>query len=71
MSRVRVGHAKLTWRTALTCNGGTCVTVAVSGQQVFIGDSKFPDGPTLSYSAAEWQEFLAGAKRGDFDDVLQ
>lgn len=70
MSSVPVGHADLTWRTALSCNGGTCVTVAAKGGAVFIGDSKTPDGPILSYTAAEWREFLAGAKNGDFDDLL-
>jgi hypothetical protein len=31
-----LGHTDLTWHTALSCNGGTCVMVAASGQTVFL-----------------------------------
>lgn len=70
MSHARVSHDSLTWRTALSCNGGNCVRVAASGQAVFIGDSKRPDGPILSYTEDEWREFLLGVKNGDFDDLI-
>lgn len=29
--------------------------------------SRNPDGPVLRFSAAEWQAFVDGAKRGEFD----
>jgi len=32
-------------------------------------DSKDPDGPILLYSRAEFQAFLDGALKGDFDDI--
>jgi predicted secreted Zn-dependent protease len=70
MSYGRVGYADLTWRTAFSCNGGTCIAVAIAGQEVLIADTKKPDGPVLSYTHAEWHEFLAGAKNGDFDDLI-
>ena len=70
MSYGRVSYAGLTWRTALSCNGGTCIAVAVNDQEVLIADTKTPDGPVLSYTPAEWHEFLAGAKNGDFDDLI-
>jgi hypothetical protein len=44
--------------------------VAASGRTVFLADSKSPDGPVLSYSPAEWQEFVAGIKNGDFDNLI-
>jgi predicted secreted Zn-dependent protease len=66
-----VSHANLTWHTALSCNGGSCIKVAASGDIVLIADSKEPDGPVLAYTPAEWREFLAGAKNGDFDDLLR
>ncbi len=69
MSRIQVGTG-LNWRIALACNGGGCVAVAKEGQQVHIGDTKDPDGPILTYSAREWRDFLAGAKNGDFDDLI-
>jgi hypothetical protein len=70
MSHGWASHTDLTWRTAFNCNGGTCIKVAVSGQAVHIADSKAPEGPILTYTPAEWQEFLAGAKNGDFDDLI-
>ena len=71
MSYVQDGNAKLTWRTALTCNGGTCVKVATTGRMILVGDSKSPDGAVLSYTPAEWREFVAGVKNGDFDDLIE
>lgn len=65
------GHADLTWRMPLSCNGGACVKVAASGQAVLIADSKVPDGPVLSYTHAEWREFVTGVKKGDFDDLIK
>jgi predicted secreted Zn-dependent protease len=65
------GHTDLTWRTPLNCNGGACVKVAASGPEVLIADSKEPDGPVLSYSHAEWQEFVTSVKQGDFDDLIK
>jgi hypothetical protein len=35
-----------------------------------VGDSKNPGGPILSYTLAEWDAFLDGAKQGEFDDFL-
>lgn len=70
MARVQLGHISLDWRTALACNAGGCVAVAADGQQVHIGDTKNPEGPILSYTPGEWRDFLAGAKNGDFDDLI-
>jgi predicted secreted Zn-dependent protease len=59
------------WRTSLTCNGGECVKVAASGEVILIADSKQHEGPILSYSHTEWQEFVSGIKNGDFDDLIK
>lgn len=66
-----LGHTDLIWRTALSCNGGACIKVAASGQTVLIADSKAPGGPVLSYTPAEWEEFVTGIKNGDFDDLMK
>jgi Domain of unknown function (DUF397) len=71
MTSGQVSHKGITWYTALACNGGTCVKIAVTGQTVLISDSKLPDSPVLSYTFAEWREFLAGAKNGDFDHLIK
>jgi hypothetical protein len=37
---------------------------------VLIADSKMPGGPALTYTVAEFREFIIGAKNGDFDDLI-
>lgn len=70
MQERQAGHPNLTWRRSLSCSNGACVEVAASGPMIFIKDSKAPAGPVLSYTAAEFREFIAGAKNGDFDDLI-
>ena len=70
MDRTR-GHKGLTWRTALSCDGGACVQVAASEDGILLGNSRHPGGPVLDYTADEWHEFVAGVKKGDFDDLLK
>ena len=43
--------------------------VARNGNYVVFGNTQHPDGPVSIYSDAEWREFLAGAKQGDFDGI--
>ena len=65
------GHTGLTWRTALSCNGGACVQVAATENGLLLGNTRQPSGPMLSYTPDEWREFVAGIKKGDFDDLLK
>ncbi len=47
---------------------GNCVEVAyLSGDRIGVRDSKNPDGPVLTFTPAEWEAFVAGAKDGEFD----
>lgn len=59
----------LSWRVSRTCEGGACVMVARDGDSVVFGNTSQPEGPVFAYTRAEWKEFLAGAKLGDFDDI--
>jgi hypothetical protein len=43
--------------------------VACQDDSVVFGNTSQPDGPIYVYTRAEWKAFLAGAKRGDFDDL--
>jgi len=61
--------ADLAWRSA-RCDGGACVMVARRGSDVFFGNTSYPDGPVNVYTQTEWEAFLAGAKRGEFDDLF-
>lgn len=71
MADRRLGFSGPAWRTARNCDGGACVQVAANGRMIMIADSKTPDAPALSYTVAEFREFIQGAKNGDFDDLIQ
>ncbi len=58
------------WHVSKTCDGGACVKVAPDGDAVLLSSTTQPDGPTIAYTRAEWQEFVAGIRRGDFDDLF-
>lgn len=51
--------------------GGNCVEVAFEedGEGVLVRDSKNPTGWKLSFTNAEWDAFLDGVKKGEFDRV--
>lgn len=59
----------LSWTVARACEAGNCVRIAANGDEVFIGDSKAPEGPVLAYTRDEWITFVDGVKRGDFDHL--
>jgi hypothetical protein len=46
---------------------GACVETLFEDDRVHVRDSKNPDGPTLTFTRAEWSAFTAGAKEGEFD----
>jgi hypothetical protein len=60
----------IAWRVSRTCESGACVMVARQGDYVLFGHPSQPDGPVYEYTRDEWREFLAGAKQGDFDDLV-
>ena len=61
--------AKLTWWKGRDRDNGNCVEVARSNDAVLVRDSKNPEGSILIFPSAEWQAFVNGVKRGDFDDL--
>jgi Domain of unknown function (DUF397) len=70
MSSIDPGALSLVWRKARSSNGhGACVEVANAGHVVAVRDSKSPQGAILTYTATEWQSFLDGAKRGEFNTL--
>lgn len=44
----------------------TCVAVRIGGT-VDVRDSKHVSSPTLSFTTAEWDAFIRGVKKGEFD----
>jgi Domain of unknown function (DUF397) len=69
MSDPRSSFTDIPWRTATKSAAGNCVQIARRGDMIMIADSKDP-GPFLSYTLQEWDAFLDGAKKGEFDDFL-
>ena len=63
------GSDALDWRVSRTCESGACVRVARHGESVLIGSTTDPEGPVSEFTTAEWREFLAGVKLGDFDGI--
>jgi hypothetical protein len=60
----------LPWQVSSYCNGGSCVRVAQAGSSIFLGDSKNPDGPVLSYTRPSWERIIGSIKAGSFDQIL-
>jgi hypothetical protein len=60
------------WRKSQYSNGtGECVEMAALPNGEFaVRNSRFPDGPALVYTRGEITAFLAGAKDGEFDQVI-
>jgi Domain of unknown function (DUF397) len=40
------------------------------GGSIAMRNSRYPGGPALIYTHAEIEAFIAGAKDGDFDDLI-
>jgi Domain of unknown function (DUF397) len=47
--------------------GGNCVEVAfLTDGDVAMRNSRYPDGPALVFTRAEWAAFIGGARDGEF-----
>lgn len=57
-----------TWRKATKSNNnGACAEVRRTADEIQVRDSKNPTGPVLSFTPAEWEAFLDGANKGEFN----
>lgn len=56
------------WEWIVSSTSGNCVEVAiVNPDQIMVRDSKNPAGPMLQFTGAEWDAFLDGVERGEFN----
>jgi len=59
-----------TWRKATRSgNDGACVEVTRKDDNILVRDSKHPNGTTLEFTQKEWDAFLDGARKGEFDEI--
>jgi hypothetical protein len=63
---------RLSWLKSQRSNAtGECVEVAtLANGEIAMRNSRFPEGPALIYTPGEMAAFLAGAKDGEFDHLL-
>ena len=56
------------WRKSRFSNpSGNCVEAAdLPKGDVAVRNSRFPDGPALVFTRAEWDAFVLGTRNGDF-----
>jgi len=53
-----------------TGNGGSCVQARRHAGWIEVRNSKSPEAGTVRFTAEEWDSFLDGAKKGEFDRLL-
>jgi hypothetical protein len=53
-----------------TGNGGSCVQARCHAGWIEVRNSKSPEAGTVRFTAEEWDSFLDGAKKGEFDRLL-
>ncbi len=51
-------------------NGGSCVEARRHNGLVEVRNSKNPEAGTVRFTVEEWDSFLYGAKRCEFDQLL-
>jgi hypothetical protein len=69
MPAVELGDVR--WLKSQYSGGGECVELAaLPNGEIAMRNSRFPTGPVLVYTHAEITAFLAGAKDGEFDQMV-
>jgi hypothetical protein len=53
-----------------TGNGGSCVEARRYAGLIEVRNSQDPDAGTVRFTTEEWDSFLDGAKKGEFDRLL-
>ena len=51
-------------------NGGSCVEARRQDSMIEVRNSKAPSAGSVWFTTEEWDSFLYGAKRGEFDQLL-
>ena len=62
-----MSHVDPLWRTSTASAGENCVEVTAFENSVLVRDTKNRDKAVLAFTSEEWQAFLVGASRGEFN----
>lgn len=60
-------EAKWAKSTHSAYNGNCVEAQAENDATISVRNSRFPEGPELNFTPAEWEAFIAGVKDGEFD----
>jgi hypothetical protein len=52
----------LTWRKSKACSNAACIEIAEQSSSFLMRDSKEARGPMLTFSRADWGNFIAGIR---------
>ncbi len=66
---IRASRLRVTaWRKSRHSNpSGNCVEMAkLAAGSIAVRNSRYPDGPALVFTPAEWEAFVDGVRDGDF-----
>jgi hypothetical protein len=62
-----VDRSRAEWSKSSLSNVNGCVEVAFVGPYVLVHDSKDRSGLVLVFTAREWETFIWGTRRGEFE----
>lgn len=62
---------EISWRVSRTCDGGGCIGPARRGESVLIGNTNGSGYIAGEFTLDEWLQFVAGVKRGDYDELTR
>jgi hypothetical protein len=62
-----VGTEHSGFRRSSRCSDSGCVEVASAPEGFLVRDSKLADSPILGFAPAQWADFVAGVRAGEFD----
>ena len=56
------------WQRSKACGASTaCVQIAKVGDNIAVSDSKDPNSAVLFYNKEEWEAFVTGVKKEEFE----
>jgi hypothetical protein len=69
-SKAMQGDSEWIMSSRSTGNGGSCVEARRHAGLIEVRNSKRPEASTVRFTVEEWDSFLDGAKKGEFDRLL-